>query len=86
MKAKVCNTHFMSYQEVRVKVTPNTKKEGVEELKDGRLAVSVKADRKGGEANDRAKIILASHFGAPLQNISIVSGHTNPTKTVRIKK
>lgn len=75
----------MNYQEVRVKVTPNTKKEGVEELKDGRLAVSVKADRKGGEANDRAKTVLASHFDVPLENISIVSGHTSPTKTIRIK-
>jgi uncharacterized protein (TIGR00251 family) len=72
-------------KEIRIKVAPNTKKEGVEELKDGRLKVSVKADRRGGQANIRAIEILAGFLKVPAEDISIISGHTSPTKTLRIK-
>jgi uncharacterized protein YggU (UPF0235/DUF167 family) len=70
--------------EIRVKITPNVKKELVEVLPDGRYHVAVKADRKEGLANDRMRDLLATHFGVPLKSVALIAGHTQPTKTVRI--
>lgn len=70
--------------EIRVKITPNVKKESVEVLPDGRYHVSVKADRKEGLANARMRILLAQYFGVDEKSVALVAGHTSPTKTIRI--
>ncbi|HXK38275.1 MAG TPA: DUF167 family protein [Candidatus Paceibacterota bacterium] len=70
--------------EIRVKITPNVKKESVEVLPDGRYHVAVKADRKDGLANDRMRSLLAVHFNVPISSVNLIAGHTSPTKTVRI--
>lgn len=69
---------------IRVKVTSGVRKESVCELPDGRYAVSVDADRKGGAANMRVRELLAEHFSVPLERIRITHGHTSPTKTIAI--
>lgn len=70
--------------EIRVKITPNVKKEFVEVLPDGRYHVAVKADRKEGLANARMRMLLASHLGVPERSVTLIAGHTSPTKTVRV--
>ena len=70
--------------EIRVKITPLVKKESVEVLPDGRYHVCVRTDRKGGLANERMKILLAEYFQRREKDIVLISGHTSPTKTVRI--
>lgn len=70
----------------RIKVTSQQKNEGVVLLKDGRLAVFVGAKREQGEANDRAVALLAQYLKITAERITIVSGHTRSTKTVRISE
>lgn len=70
--------------EIRVKISPNTKRESVQVLPDGRYAVAVNADRKEGLANERMKKLIAAYFSVDEKAVSLVSGHTSPTKTVRI--
>lgn len=72
--------------EIRVKVTPNRKKESVNILPDGRFDVCVNADRKLGRANERMLELIADHFGVSSNEVSLKSGHTSSTKTVVVKK
>lgn len=72
--------------EIRVKVTPNRKKEIVTILPDGRFDVCVNADRKAGKANERMLKLIAEHFGVEEKEATLKSGHTSSTKTVIIKE
>lgn len=71
--------------EIRVKTLTKVKKESVEQLKDGRYLVSVNADRKGGEANERVCLLISKHFGIDDKEVQIIKGHTSSTKTLRVK-
>ncbi len=70
--------------EIRVKITPNKKKELVEILKDGRYGICVNADRKNGAANERMREVLANHFRTSKDKVILISGHTSSTKMVKI--
>ncbi len=70
--------------EIRVKVIPNRKKELVTILPDGRFEVSVNADRKAGQANERLLELIAEHFGVERKSVVLKSGHTSGTKTVQV--
>lgn len=70
----------------RIKVIAGTKKEGLTLLRDGRLAVSVNAPRKEGLANERALILIAEYLDTRPENITLIKGHTQPTKVVSVKK
>lgn len=72
--------------ELRIKVETGVRREGVEEARDGRLIVRVRAPRKEGKANERMKEVLAAHFGVPPERVIIVRGATSTAKTVRIMK
>ncbi len=67
--------------EIRAKIIPNSKKESIEELRDGRFSIKVNADRKAGLAHERAIILIANYFGLESKKIKIISGHTSQTKT-----
>ena len=70
---------------VRVKVFPRSKKNEVSgELADGTLKVHVTAPPEKGKANDQVCAVLAAHYKVPLRAVSIVTGHGNPRKVVRI--
>lgn len=68
-------------KEVRVKVLPNKKKEGVRALSDGRYEISVREDREKGKANARAKELLAEYLHLPHSSVGVKRGHHLPTKT-----
>jgi uncharacterized protein YggU (UPF0235/DUF167 family) len=70
--------------EYRIKVISSSKKESVTLLPDGRYEVRVNAPRKEGLANDRVREILALHFSVPLVAVSVIKGHTQPGKLVRV--
>ena len=70
--------------DIRIKIIPNSRKEFVEEGKDGRLIVAVKAPREDGKANERLCELLAQHFATPVSCIRIVRGKTQSSKVVRV--
>ncbi len=65
---------------ISVRVVAGSKLEGVEELKDSRLKVSVKAPAKQGLANRRAAQLLAAHLKIPVRQVRLISGHHSPAK------
>lgn len=71
---------------IRVKTIPNSRKESVEEGKDGRFIVAVNAPQEDGKANERLCRVLARHFAVPLEDVRIMRGKTQTSKLVRIKK
>jgi uncharacterized protein YggU (UPF0235/DUF167 family) len=68
----------------RVKVKTEEMQEGVTLAKDGRLLVSVKAKREEGRANERCVKLLAQYFRVSDEDVSIIRGHAQSTKTVLV--
>lgn len=75
----------MTMTDIRIKIIPNSRKEYVEESKDGRLIVAVRAPREEGKANERLCELLAAHFSLPLESVRIIRGKTQASKLVRIR-
>lgn len=63
-----------------VRVVAGQKSEGVEELKGGRLRVSVKAPAKQGLANRRAVELVAAHLKVPVAKVRLIAGAHTPAK------
>ena len=72
--------------DIRIRTEVNQKREGVTELRDGRLRVAVRANRTEGKANQRVRELVASYFHVEIKDVHIVSGHTQPTKLLRVTK
>jgi uncharacterized protein (TIGR00251 family) len=70
--------------DIRVKVVANARKESVEEGKDGRLTILLRAPRKDGKANMRLIEILAEYFAVPVSRVRIVRGQQLSSKIVSI--
>ena len=72
--------------EIRVKVTPNAKRESLERLPDGRYIASVRAKAEAGAANEDLRELLARKFEVSPKKVFLVRGSTLPNKTFRIEK
>jgi uncharacterized protein YggU (UPF0235/DUF167 family) len=70
--------------EIRVKVTPNARRESLEEGKDGRLIITLREPREEGRANVRLVALIAQHFLVPENRVRIVRGHQQSSKIVAI--
>jgi uncharacterized protein (TIGR00251 family) len=70
---------------IRVKVTPNSKTEGVTREGDIFL-VRVKELAKEGKANRAVIRVLAEYFGIPPSRVAILSGFASRNKTIEISK
>lgn len=68
---------------VKVFVTPDAKRESVEEKGDA-LAISVREPATGNRANDRVRELVALRFGAPLGSVRILTGHRSRGKMLSI--
>ena len=69
---------------VKVKVTPESKRDTL--IKRGaNIEVSVKEKAIRNLANNRAKEMVAGHFGVTTKQIRIVSGHHSPSKIFSIE-
>lgn len=72
---------------VGVKVIPKSSKdEIVGLLEDGSVKLKVTAPPDKGKANSAVCELLASAFGVPKRNVTILRGETSHTKLVRILK
>lgn len=69
---------------IKVKVTPNAKKEKFEKKSDELFEISVKEKAKQNMANERTKEIIAKHFGIIKGKVRIINGHRSPSKLFSI--
>ena len=70
---------------IRVKVKPNARVGGLEQLSDGSWVARVKALPVDGKANIELVTLIARHFGVPKAQVSIRSGASGRLKLVRIE-
>lgn len=70
---------------VTVLAKPNSRKESIEVLPDGSLAIKVNAVPEDGEANLRIIEMLSEHFKIPKSRIDILSGHKGKKKIFNIE-
>ncbi len=70
--------------EYRIRVSTGAGKETVTLARDGRLIVFVRASREEGKANARACELLAEHFSVGVEKVSIVRGHQQSSKVIRV--
>lgn len=69
--------------QLRIKVVPGARNEGVEWLGDV-LKVKVRAAPEKGRANTAVEELLARQLAVPAASVRIVAGFTSPLKTVEI--
>lgn len=70
---------------IKVRVTPNSKIEGV--IKEGDMfLVRVKEPAKEGRANRAVIKLLADYFGVPQRQIAISSGLASRNKVIEISR
>jgi uncharacterized protein YggU (UPF0235/DUF167 family) len=50
----------------------------------GKLELSVKEKAERNAANERARVLLAHHFGVPAKAVRLVSGHHRAQKTFEV--
>ncbi|NCN41968.1 DUF167 domain-containing protein [bacterium] len=65
---------------IEVRVKPNSKHEGVEELGSQLMLVRVNSPAREGRANARVIEILAEHFGVSKSKVILKSGPKSKTK------
>jgi len=68
---------------IKVKVKPNSKKEGVER-KDGYFIVRVNKPPIDGKANERVIELLAKYFKVSKSKVNIIKGHKGKEKIIEI--
>lgn len=69
----------------RVHLTPRSSKEAVGGLYGDALKIKVKAPPVDGKANEALLKLLSKKIGVPAAKISIASGLTGRTKTIRVE-
>ncbi|MDD3531179.1 MAG: DUF167 family protein [Candidatus Pacebacteria bacterium] len=68
---------------LKVFVTPDAKKEKVEE-KGETLLISVREPATGNRANNRVRELIALRVGKPLGKVRILTGHRSRAKMISI--
>lgn len=74
----------MGEHTVRVRVTPDARKESLIEIKANVLAISVKESAERNEANARVRTLVARHYGVAETRVRIQTGHTSRSKSFNI--
>ncbi|PIT96669.1 hypothetical protein COT82_01900 [Candidatus Campbellbacteria bacterium CG10_big_fil_rev_8_21_14_0_10_35_52] len=69
---------------IKIKVTPNAKKEKFERKQEDFFEIAVKEKAKQNMANERAREIIARHFGIIKGKVRIISGHRSPSKIISV--
>ena len=69
---------------LKLKVVPGSSRDSIAGWLDDALKIKVKAPPEAGKANAAVINLLAAELGVPAKNITIISGHGNPNKTVEI--
>ena len=68
---------------IKVIVTPDAKREKVEE-KEEALLIAVREPAKGNRANNRVRELIALRAGVPLGKVRILTGHRSRAKMISI--
>jgi len=69
---------------IRIKVKPNARRPGLEELSDGTWLARVAAPPVDGKANEEVVRLIAEHFRVRKSQVSIKSGASGRLKLVQI--
>jgi uncharacterized protein len=69
---------------VPVKAVPGASRTRIVGELDGRLKVTVAAPPEKGKANKAIVALLARTLGVSRRDVTVVAGHTNPLKIIRI--
>ena len=69
---------------ILVKTKPNSKKPGVQEVKEGEFVIAVREPATEGKANAAAARALAKHLGVPPSLVRLTRGAKSKTKTFTI--
>jgi len=69
---------------IKIKVTPQAKKELIEKESEDYFKISVKEPAQKNQANKRIIEMLAHYFERPTNKIHIVNGHHHPSKLISI--
>lgn len=69
---------------IRVKAVPGAKRELIAGVLGDRLKIKVSQAPEGGKANAAICALIAKSLGVKAGAVTVVSGHTNPEKIVRV--
>jgi uncharacterized protein (TIGR00251 family) len=69
---------------IQVKVKPNARVSGLQEVSDGPWLAQLKSPPVDGKANTELVMLIARHFGCPKSAVSIKSGASGRMKLVKI--
>jgi len=70
---------------IKVKVTPNSKKEKFEKINDDTYHMNVRAKAEKNQANIRVCNLLAEKLNIERRNVKIITGHHSPNKILFIQ-
>jgi len=71
---------------IKVKITPNAKKESLEKISDDHFNISVKEKAERNMANNRIIELIAGHFGVSSSAVRIINGHHSSSKMLSVRK
>jgi uncharacterized protein len=71
---------------LQIRVTPRSRKPGIEVAGDGTLVVKVREPAEDGRANAAVIEMLAGHFGIAKRAVTILHGHGSRRKLVEVQK
>ena len=71
---------------LKLKIKTNSKENKIEKLKDDEFRIFVKAKPEQGMANQKVLELLSEYLHIPKQKISLIKGHTSPSKIVEIRE
>ncbi len=69
---------------IKVKVTPNSKKETFKKVNEDAYQISVKEKAEMNMANRRVLAMLSENLSVPLNKIRLISGYHSPSKIFSI--
>lgn len=70
---------------LHLKVVPGSSRDAIVGMLGDRLKVKVAAAAEAGRANAAVCELLGCELGLKARDVEIVSGHTSPEKTIRVK-
>jgi uncharacterized protein YggU (UPF0235/DUF167 family) len=71
-------------KQIRVQVTPGSRREKFKELRPGVFEISVREEAEGNKANMRVRELVAEHFNITVRQVQIESGHRSSKKRLCI--
>jgi len=69
---------------IRVKITPNSKKESFIKKSENEFEISVKEKAENGAANKKILELVSIHFENPPGGVKIVNGHHHRVKLLAV--